>query len=411
MFWEDLLTQWERTTADISEKFGITWPRLTDQVRTQIEQFLSRELRHYRESPDGNTISSLGNDYVDRTYTALKLFGKDPSSAKAGEMFEMIRADFLRTERIYGPVFADLDALRKRVELDRDQLNERFAETVALLEAERRHGTSLGGELTEAVLDRNRLTEDLTHTVRDRDAARHRSTELNAQLDQMRLKLNASIQERDELDQAVKKKSALAAELDQKSKIAVRRIRSAQSRVDELRNMNVFRKFFKLLRNDESYFKLDYLTVDIDLDMLQLDGELKEFDADVASLGLREILLLNGIQFLAASYGRLLKRKPDESGISFYLPRMLEGTPKIQILAEIASSAEARNLGLELPGLSWASFIYRLSKAPLIGALVRLLPGIEGISAVDRRLRAIEQSLYLNNRQTVLNRSWPKLSE
>ena len=369
VFWEDLLDQWEHTAANIAEKFGITWPRLTDRVRTEIEQFLSRELRHHRESPDGNAFSSLGNDYVDRTFSALKLFGKDPTSAKAAESFETIRADFLRTERIYGPVFAELDALRKNL-----------AEAAALLEA-------------------------------DRDAARHRSTELATQLDQTRSKLNASIQDRDELDQAVKKKSGLAADLDHQLKIAMRRLESAQSRLDELRNMNVFRKIVHALKNNDRYFKLDFLTAEIDLDKLQLDSELKNLDPDTASLGLGEILQLNGIQFLAASYGRLLKRKPDESGISFYLPRMLDGTPKIQILVEIASSAEARDLALELPGLSSASFVYRLSKVPLIGAVVRLLSSVEGISAVDRRLRAIEQALYLNNRQTVLTRTWPKSSE
>jgi hypothetical protein len=369
VFWDDLLASWERIAADIAEKFNISWPRLTDQVRTEIDQFLSRELRHYRESPNDNGIKSLGNDYIDGAFTALKLFSKDPTSAKAAEIFETIRADFLRTERIYGPVFADLDALRKRVELDRDQ------------------------------------------SQADRDAARYRSTELVTQLDQSRSNLNASIQKRDELDHALEKKSALAARLDQQLKIAVRRIRSAQSRLDELRNMNVFRKIFRVLKNDDIYFKLDYLTAELKLDKCQLDSELKDLDPDIASLGLQEILQLNGIQFLAGAYGRLLKRQPDESGISFYLPRMLDGTPKIQILAEIALSAEARNLALELPGLSSANFIYRLSKVPLLGAVVRLLSAAEGISAVDRRLRAIEQALYLNNRQSVLIRSWPKLPE
>jgi hypothetical protein len=362
VLWEDLLDSWERTAADIAEKFAITWPRLTDQVRTVIEQFLSRELRHHRESPDGNGSTSLGNDYIDGAFTALKLFAKEPASATAAAIFESIRSDFLRTERIYGPVFADVDAQRKKSEADRD-------------------------------------------------AARHRSTELATQLDQTRSKLNASIQERDELDQAVEKKSALAADLDRQLRIAVHRIGSAQSRLDELRNMNVLKKIVRVLKNDDTFFKLDYLTAEISLDKSQLDSELKDLDPDIGSLGLQEILQLNGIQFLAGSYERLLKRQPDESGISFYLPRMLDGTPKIQILAEIASSAEARDLALELPGLSSAHFIYRLSKVPLIGAIVRLLPTVEGTSAVDRRLRAIEQALHLNNRQTVLMRSWPKLPE
>jgi hypothetical protein len=369
VFWEDLLAHWESTAAGIADTFSISWPRLTDQVRSEIEQFLSSELRHHRESPDGGGASKLGNDYVDEVYSALRLFAKDPSSAKAIGIYERIRADYLRTERIYGPVFADLDAFRARL-----------AETALLLEA-------------------------------DRDAARRRSTELGTQLNQTNSLLNASIEERNELNKAVDRKTALATQFEQQLISAVRRIRSAQSRLDELRGMNVFRKIIRVLKNEDRYFKVEYLAAELDLEKLQLSGELKDLDPTAESLGLQEILQLNGIQFLVGAYGRLLKRQPDESGISFYLPRMLEGTPKIQILAEIASSRESRELAAIIPGLSVAHFVFRLSKLPLVGLIVRLLTSVEGISAVDRRLRGIEQTLYLKNRQSVLAHSWPKLRE
>ena len=174
--------------------------------------------------------------------------------------------------------------------------------------------------------------------------------------------------------------------------------------------MNLYRRIVCAMKNDEKYLSFQNLGAELDLESLQLSGELKATGPIAASLGLREILLLNGVQFLVGSYGRLLKRAPDESGLAHYLPRLLEGAPKIQILGDIAASNEARNLAVKLSGLRLARFMYRLSNVPLIGAIVRLVARVEGNSAVDRRLRAIEQALYMKMRQPALAQSWSKLS-
>ncbi len=368
VFWEEFLDDWERTAVEIAKRFDIAWPSLSDQVRTDIDQFVGRELQHHRESPRGNTERKVGNEYVDRAFDALTFYAKDPASGKAAAVFDAIRADFLRTERIYGPAFADMDVQSKQIEKDRDQRK-------VLLEAEQRRAGVLAGELTQA-------RSALEATARDRDASKHRIAELTPQLEQTKSQMNA----------------------------AENRLRLAQNRLDELRHMNWFRRIVCAIKNDEKYLSLQYLGAELDLESLQLSGELKATGPIAASLGLREILLLNGVQFLVGSYGRLLKRAPDESGLTHYLPRLLEGAPKIQILGEIAASNEARNLAVNLSGLRLARFTYWLSNLPLIGAIVRLLARVEGNSAVDRRLRAIEQALYMKMRQPALAQSWSKLS-
>jgi hypothetical protein len=396
VFWDDLLDHWERTAVEIANRFDITWPSLTDQVRTDIDHFVGRELQHHRESQHRDAESKLGNEYVDGAFDALTLFAKDPASAKAAGIFDAIRADFLRTERIYGPAFADMDAQTRQVEKDRDQAN-------VLLEAERRRVGVVAGELTQT-------RSALEATARDRNVTKHHNAELTTQLDQTRSQLDATTGERDAFGTALEEKSAHAAGLEKQLRIEVYRLRLAQNRLDELRHMSLFRRIVCAMKNDERYLSFQYLGSELDLESLQLSGELKDTGPIAASLGLREILLLNGIQFLVGSYGRLLKRQPDESGISHYLPRLLEGAPKIQILAEIAASNEARHLAVNLSGLRSASFMYRLSNVPLLGPIVRLLARVEGNSAVDRRLRAIEQALYMKMRQPALAQSWSKLS-
>jgi hypothetical protein len=396
VFWQDLLDDWERAAVELANRFEITWPSLTDQVRTDIDQFVGKELQHHRKSPPRDAESRVGNEYVDRAFEALALFAKDPASVKAAGIFDAIRADFLRTERIYGPAFADTDVQIRQIEKDRDQAN-------VLLEGERRRTGVLAGELTQ-------IRSALEATSRDRNSAKHRIAELALQLEETKSRLDATAEERDALGRALDEKSARATELEKQLRVEVYRLRLAQNRLDELRHLNVFRRIVCAIINDEKYLSFQYLGAELDLESLQLSGDLDASAPIAASLGLREILLLNGVQFLVGSYGRLLKRQPDESGLSHYLPRLLEGAPKIQILNEIAASKEARDLAINLAGLRSARFMYRLANMPLLGPVVRLVARVEGNSAVDRRLRSIEQTLYMKMHQPVLAQSWSKLS-
>jgi uncharacterized coiled-coil DUF342 family protein len=206
VFWADFLQDWEREVVKIADRFNFSWPRLTDHVRSEVGEFLSLELRHHHEVSDfcaDNAIGN-GNEYVKRAYVALNAFNKDPYSMSAMEVFDSIREDYLKTERIYGPVFADMDAADKRQKMELDQTRARAV------------------EIAERVGELELL---LNETVSERDAARHQSNDLSAvsvgkdstisalsgELDQTRteaaelavrvgeleLRLNATAQERD----------------------------------------------------------------------------------------------------------------------------------------------------------------------------------------------------------------------
>ncbi len=111
-------------------------------------------------------------------------------------------------------------------------------------------------------------------------------------------------------------------------------------------------------------------------------------------MALRQLLRLHGVEFLEAAYDMLLRRLPDESGTRFYLPRLIDGTPKIQILGEIVNSEEARGIGATVPGLVSAIRWYRFSKTPVIGAVIGFLSAQEENTVPASRLRAIEQWLH-----------------
>jgi glycosyltransferase involved in cell wall biosynthesis len=108
------------------------------------------------------------------------------------------------------------------------------------------------------------------------------------------------------------------------------------------------------------------------------------------------LLRLRGREFVEGAYAVLLLRKPDAGGFDSYLPRLRDGTPKIQILLELAASAESRELGVGLPGLRRAVMLYQLGKLPVVGPLVRSMFGTEGNSRFEARLRAVEEGVHEN---------------
>ena len=108
---------------------------------------------------------------------------------------------------------------------------------------------------------------------------------------------------------------------------------------------------------------------------------------------LNGILRLHGVPFLESAYRSLLLRKPDAAGINCHLPRLMDGTPKIQILRELAASAESRDLDVRLPGLKKAVLLYCLGVTPVAGHIIKYLTRSEGNSIFDIRLRSVEETL------------------
>ena len=98
--------------------------------------------------------------------------------------------------------------------------------------------------------------------------------------------------------------------------------------------------------------------------------------------------------FIRCAYLTLVKREPDDSGMAFYSRRLRSGVAKVQILAEMYASDEARGKGAHLPGLDRAMSRLRLARLPLIGRALAWLLDIDGDSVAQVRLRAIEQQLH-----------------
>src|SRR5450755_4478011 len=197
--WDEFVEDWERAALKIASQLKITWPSLADPMRAKVGEFLTSDLRHHRVTEMIISEKEPVNDYVRETYDALKLFDKDPSSGDAIRIVDAVRADYLRTERLFGPAFADMDSVRRRIELERD---------------------TLGGEL-------RRTQIHMPELMRDRDAALRDGSALTMELVNTRSQLNAAILARDQTP-----------ELEHQIRVA----KLIERRLGEFRKMNILRR-------------------------------------------------------------------------------------------------------------------------------------------------------------------------
>ena len=106
---------------------------------------------------------------------------------------------------------------------------------------------------------------------------------------------------------------------------------------------------------------------------------------------LSDLLCLCDERFLYCTYRTLLDRHPDELGLATYLPRIRSGESKLNIVRDIASSPEAKQLSRDLPGLEQIK-----PRGLLIRIIARLEPlwfAISSGARTRRELRRIENSL------------------
>ncbi|MGY4726328.1 DUF4214 domain-containing protein [Burkholderia pyrrocinia] len=113
---------------------------------------------------------------------------------------------------------------------------------------------------------------------------------------------------------------------------------------------------------------------------IQLDlGGMPIFDEDATKKNASEQLfledLMNGADegFVRQAYLKLLKRRPDESGFSYYLDRLKRGIHRIDVLGAIYRSPEVRRRAITVRGLPTQYALQKAMRWPIFGGFVRLL--------------------------------------
>ncbi|HZW14133.1 MAG TPA: DUF4214 domain-containing protein [Noviherbaspirillum sp.] len=110
---------------------------------------------------------------------------------------------------------------------------------------------------------------------------------------------------------------------------------------------------------------------------------------------LDDLMVSCDLEFVESAYRTVLARSPDPEGRQYYLSRLRAGVSKVQILAQLCLSTEGRASLRKVPGLAKAIRRYQIGRMPLVGAIFRLLNGLEGDGPSERKLRSLENHVLL----------------
>jgi hypothetical protein len=100
-------------------------------------------------------------------------------------------------------------------------------------------------------------------------------------------------------------------------------------------------------------------------------------------------------EFVEIVFQNLLGRAPDAPALDYYVKRIDSGVSRITVLAEVSKSEEARKARQSLEDLSRAARIYELGQVRWVGWIIRWVTGTEGESETERRLRRVENQIFL----------------
>lgn len=110
---------------------------------------------------------------------------------------------------------------------------------------------------------------------------------------------------------------------------------------------------------------------------------------------LEELCALADSDFVDCAFVTLLGRQADPNGLQHYLRQVRRGVSKLSIIRALRRSSEGRRHDPGIAGLDRALRRHHRANLPVIGFLVRLFTGLEGNSAVERRIRAFENALQI----------------
>ncbi|MGC9206477.1 DUF4214 domain-containing protein [Acidithiobacillus sp.] len=108
-----------------------------------------------------------------------------------------------------------------------------------------------------------------------------------------------------------------------------------------------------------------------------------------------ELLACEDIEFIKCAYLSILGRDPDPEGVNYYLNRLHSGVSKYEIVVQLISSDEAAAHKPEIFGLKKMVRLFKIGQIPLIGWIYRIVYGLEGNGFSHRKLRTLENKLYL----------------
>jgi O-antigen chain-terminating methyltransferase len=119
------------------------------------------------------------------------------------------------------------------------------------------------------------------------------------------------------------------------------------------------------------------------------------FDVAAKRYRLSDFLVFQDRDFVGLAYRGLLKREPEGEGFAYHLEQLRSGRlSRIDILGDMAQTAEAQQAGVEIEGLRAAYRRARLARLPLLGRFVRWLGALAQLPGLLVYIRQVETAAH-----------------
>jgi hypothetical protein len=177
--YDALLADWQTTVRILSTRLGVEWPRAAGEVRSEIGNFLSNELRHF--APSQRELQVRGDivAWVRDAYEALLRAERNPDDMLAYSVLDRVRDEFEAASHAFGAaLFPELAAKDEQLAALRSQIEEKesvIQRLIPELEGRQRLIEQLVSECEERLRvseERRELIQRLTDALKERDQAR-----------------------------------------------------------------------------------------------------------------------------------------------------------------------------------------------------------------------------------------------
>lgn len=151
--YDRVLNEWARTAEDAQAVLGITWPRMSSQVVTEIEGFLSHKYRHHEEEADAVLENPRLSAWLRGAYRIVGNWARAEEDPKDFAELDRIRADLNSAAPAFSRLIAAGHAAAgKAAEADREltRTKAKLAKTEEAKAAIQDKAKRLEGELKEA---------------------------------------------------------------------------------------------------------------------------------------------------------------------------------------------------------------------------------------------------------------------
>jgi hypothetical protein len=149
--WNDFLSSPRRTLERVGEQLDVVWPRWSDGVLAEIDEFVSADLRRERASGSDLQVHPAVNDLVREAYATVRELVENPTSEKVRRTLADIRERFDGAAAILGQAMFELEEGHHRAQSMGAALrNEYTTQLTAACEEFARQITETSGQLADA---------------------------------------------------------------------------------------------------------------------------------------------------------------------------------------------------------------------------------------------------------------------